>query len=210
MKDILSAYRKRLQKSLAVLVIVAAALLLARGEGRLAFAFLLGLIAALVFVWNMAFRLWNLSTDAKTAHRQMLWGMFLRLAVLALVLAFLYVPILLVVVYGFIPNGVSMSFFDSSGRFMGFTAKWYGQIFGGGHMGFADSTAVYYLTENLILLIAGFIGCGTLVSKLYRKFVYVKKPTMVYVSVLAYVVLFGFCIAAMVSSTFSSFLYFQF
>ena len=85
-----------------------------------------------------------------------------------------------------------------------------GQIFGGGHMGFADSTAVYYLTENLILLIAGFIGCGTLVSKLYRKFVYVKKPTMVYVSVLAYVVLFGFCIAAMVSSTFSSFLYFQF
>ena len=86
MKDILSAYRKRLRKSLAVLVIVAVALLLARGEGRLAFAFLLGLVAALVFVWNMAFRLWNLSTDAKTAHRQMLWGMFLRLAVLALVL----------------------------------------------------------------------------------------------------------------------------
>lgn len=86
MKDILSAYRKRLQKSLAVLVIVAAALLLARGEGHLAFAFLLGLVAALVFVWNMAFRLWNLSTDVKTAHRQMLWGMFLRLAVLALVL----------------------------------------------------------------------------------------------------------------------------
>lgn len=86
MKDILSAYRKRLRKSLAVLVIVAVALLLARGEGHLAFAFLLGLVAALVFVWNMAFRLWNLSTDAKTAHRQMLWGMFLRLAVLALVL----------------------------------------------------------------------------------------------------------------------------
>ena len=86
MKDILSAYRKRLRKSLAVLVIVAVALLLARGEGRLAFAFLLGLAAALVFVWNMAFRLWNLSTDAKTAHRQMLWGMSLRLAVLALVL----------------------------------------------------------------------------------------------------------------------------
>ena len=86
MKDILSAYRKRLAKSLAVLVIVAVALLLARGEGHLAFAFLLGLVAALVFVWNMAFRLWNLSTDVKTAHRQMLWGMFLRLAVLALVL----------------------------------------------------------------------------------------------------------------------------
>lgn len=86
MNDILSAYRKRLVKSLVVLVMIAAALLLARGAGHLVIAFVLGLFAALVFVWNMAFRLWNLSTDAKTAHRQMLWGMFLRLAVLALVL----------------------------------------------------------------------------------------------------------------------------
>ena len=77
-------------------------------------------------------------------------------------------------------------------------------------MGFIDKTAVYYLTGNLVLLIAGFIGCGPLMQKLYKKYVYVRKPTMVYVSILAYVVLFGFCIAAMVSSTFSSFLYFQF
>ena len=105
MKDILSAYRKRLQKSLAVLVIVAVALLLARGEGRLAFAFLLGLIAALVFVWNMAFRLWNLSTDAKTAHRQMLWGMVLRMLVLFLVLLVVVtisIPAFLVTALGFL------------------------------------------------------------------------------------------------------------
>ena len=51
--------------------------------------------------------------------------------VLALVLAFLYVPILLVVVYGFIPNGISMSFFDSTGRFTGMTGKWYSMIFSG-------------------------------------------------------------------------------
>jgi len=51
--------------------------------------------------------------------------------VLALVLAFLYVPILLVVVYGFIPNGISMSFFDSAGRFSGVTGKWYSMIFSG-------------------------------------------------------------------------------
>ena len=38
---------------------------------------------------------------------------FFSVVVLALVLAFLYVPIILVVVYGFIPNGISMSFFDS-------------------------------------------------------------------------------------------------
>ena len=51
--------------------------------------------------------------------------------VLALVLAFLYVPILLVVVYVFIPNGISMSFFDSAGRFSGMTGKWYSMIFTG-------------------------------------------------------------------------------
>ena len=52
-------------------------------------------------------------------------------AVLALVMAFLYVPIVLVVVYGFVPNGISMSFFGADGRFLGFTAKWYQQIFSG-------------------------------------------------------------------------------
>ena len=56
---------------------------------------------------------------------------FFSVTVLAGVLAFLYVPILLVVVYGFIPNGISMSFFDARGQFIGFTAKWYSQIFSG-------------------------------------------------------------------------------
>ena len=56
---------------------------------------------------------------------------FVSVVVLAIVLAFLYVPILLVVVYGFIPNGISMSFFDSAGRFSGFTGKWYAMIFTG-------------------------------------------------------------------------------
>ena len=56
---------------------------------------------------------------------------YFSVVVLALVLAFLYVPILLVVVYGFIPNGISMSFFDSAGRFTGFSGKWYAMIFTG-------------------------------------------------------------------------------
>ena len=49
--------------------------------------------------------------------------------ILAAVLAFLYVPIVLVVVYGFVPNGISMSFFGSDGSFLGFTGKWYAYIF---------------------------------------------------------------------------------
>ncbi len=56
---------------------------------------------------------------------------FFSVTMLALVLAFLYVPILLVVAYGFIPNGISMSFFDSAGRFTGFSGKWYAMIFTG-------------------------------------------------------------------------------
>ena len=51
--------------------------------------------------------------------------------VLGFVLAFLYIPIVLVVVYGFIPNGISMSFFDAQGSFTGFTTRWYAQIFSG-------------------------------------------------------------------------------
>ena len=52
-------------------------------------------------------------------------------AVLAGVLAFLYVPIILVVAYGFVPNGISMSFFGSDGSFLGFTGKWYRYVFTG-------------------------------------------------------------------------------
>ncbi|HBO99040.1 MAG TPA: spermidine/putrescine ABC transporter permease [Verrucomicrobia bacterium] len=54
---------------------------------------------------------------------------YFSIAVLAAVLAFLYIPILLVVIYGFIPNGISMSFFDANGNFAGLTTKWYALIF---------------------------------------------------------------------------------
>ena len=56
---------------------------------------------------------------------------FFSVVVLAAVLAFLYVPIALVVAYGFIPNGISMSFFGADGSFAGFTGKWYAMIFSG-------------------------------------------------------------------------------
>lgn len=52
-------------------------------------------------------------------------------AVMGAVLVFLYVPIVLVVAYGFVPNGVTMSFVDANGEFAGFTLKWYEQIFSG-------------------------------------------------------------------------------
>ena len=81
---------------------------------------------------------------------------FFSVAVLGFVLAFLYVPILLVVVYGFIPNGISMSFFDARGEFIGFTVKWYEQIFTGHY-------AVKALMQSFWLSLT-VAGIATLVS----------------------------------------------
>ena len=53
--------------------------------------------------------------------------------VLGFVLAFLYVPIVLVVIYGFVPNGISMSFCDAQGDFAGLSLKWYSLIFSNHH-----------------------------------------------------------------------------
>ena len=77
-------------------------------------------------------------------------------AVLGFVLEFLYIPIVLVVVYGFIPNGISMSFFDAKGAFTGFTAKWYAQIFSGHY-------SVKALLESFWLSLT-IAGLATLVS----------------------------------------------
>ena len=81
---------------------------------------------------------------------------FFSVAVLGFVLAFLYVPIALVVVYGFIPNGISMSFFNAQGEFLGFTTKWYEQIFSG-------STSVKPLLESFWLSLT-IAGLATLIS----------------------------------------------
>ena len=86
MKELLSVFLRRLALSLLLAALGVGTLLLVRGECGLTFALLLGFAAALVFVWNMAWRLWHLAAAPGTARRQMLWGMALRLAVLALVL----------------------------------------------------------------------------------------------------------------------------
>ena len=75
---------------------------------------------------------------------------------LAAVLAFLYVPIILVVVYGFIPNGITMSFFDAHGQFIGFTTKWYEQLF-------SNNRSVSALISSFWLSLT-IAGLATLVS----------------------------------------------
>ncbi|MGI6495877.1 MAG: ABC transporter permease [Kiritimatiellia bacterium] len=81
---------------------------------------------------------------------------FTPIVVLGLVLVFLYVPILYVVAYGFIPNGITMSFLDANGEFMGFTGKWYARIFRGDY-------AVKNLMQSFWLSLK-IAGLSTLVS----------------------------------------------
>ena len=81
---------------------------------------------------------------------------FFSVTVLGIVLAFLYVPILLVFVYGFIPNGITMSFFDAHGEFTGFTLKWYEQLF-------SNHRSVSALLESFWLSLT-IAGLATLIS----------------------------------------------
>ena len=54
---------------------------------------------------------------------------YFSLVILGLLMAFLYIPIILIFAYGFVPHGVSMSFFGSKGDFLGFSSKWIKLIF---------------------------------------------------------------------------------
>ncbi len=102
MKQILSVFMKRLAIALVAMALMIGSLLLARGEGQFIGALLLGYFAALVFVWNMAWRLTYMQSGGK---RQMLWGMVLRMLVLFLVLLVVVtisIPVFLVTALGFL------------------------------------------------------------------------------------------------------------
>ena len=96
---------KRLAIALGLAALMIGSLLLARGEGQFIGALLLGYFAALVFVWNMAWRLWRLTYMQSGGKRQMLWGMVLRMLVLFLVLLVVVtisIPVFLVTALGFL------------------------------------------------------------------------------------------------------------
>ena len=87
MKEFLSVFIRRLAVILTVMTVMVGSLLLARGEAGLIGALLLGYMAALVFAWNMAWRLWRIAeVSADSAKKQMLWGLLLRMTVLLAVL----------------------------------------------------------------------------------------------------------------------------
>ena len=92
---------------------------------------------------------------------------------------------------------------------LGSAFSWLGAMFGVGAAGFLDSTALYYLAGSwLLVLISAFAAfpIGTnLGTRIYR-----RGKAAVAVSVVWFALLLALCIAGMMSSTYSSFLYFQF
>ena len=86
---------------------------------------------------------------------------------------------------------------------------WLGHMFGLGGVGFLDATARYYLSGSWLTIAIGCIAAYPLGTKLGNHF-YRGGDTRVYVSILWFAVLLVLCIAGMMSSTYSTFLYFQF
>ena len=88
--------------------------------------------------------------------------------------------------------------------------RYIAQIFGAGGLGFADAAAKYYLTENLVLLLAGFVLSGPLVRNVFARIAGRQKllPTILAGVIFTAGVLW--CVASMVGATYTTFLYFQF
>lgn len=85
--EILLTVARRMARSLAVCTLMVGITLVANGEAALIPAFLMGYLVSAVCIWTMGSRIWrSAGLSVKSAKRQMLWGLFLRLAMLFAVL----------------------------------------------------------------------------------------------------------------------------
>ena len=93
---------------------------------------------------------------------------------------------------------------------LGSAFMWLGRMFGIGAAGLLDGTAKYYLGSSAIILIIGAVAAYPLGANLGNKLLKKKSKLPIYLSVVWFAVLLIACIAGMMSSTYSTFLYFQF
>ncbi len=96
-------------------------------------------------------------------------------------------------------------FFFSPG--LGSAVRYLGKMVGRDGLGFFDGTAAYYLKSNWLLLLVAVLCCTPLIKQLHDVLAYHRSNRMAKVSIALYLVLFAFCIASMVGSTYSTFLY---
>ena len=98
-------------------------------------------------------------------------------------------------------------FFSGS---LGEAFVWLGRMFGIGAAGFVDSTAKYYFSGSWIILLISAVSAFPIGAKKGNDLLRGTSKVPVYVSIGWFAVLLLLCIAGMMSSTYSSFLYFQF
>ena len=92
---------------------------------------------------------------------------------------------------------------------LGYALTWLGRMFGIGGVGM-DATAKYYLAGSWLVLLIGFVGAYPLPARLGGSLYRTRRIWPMVVSVAWFALLLILCIAGMTSSTYSSFLYFQF
>lgn len=92
---------------------------------------------------------------------------------------------------------------------LGSAFTWLGKMFGIGAAGFLDGNARYYLTGSAWLLLIGIFASYPLGTRL-GNMIYRCNRKLVSLSVIWFALLLILCIAGMMSSTYSTFLYFQF
>ena len=93
---------------------------------------------------------------------------------------------------------------------LGSAFMWLGRMLGIGAAGMMDATAKYYLSSSAIILVIGAIAAYPLGANLGNKLLKKKNKLPIYLSVVWFAILLILCIAGMMSSTYSTFLYFQF
>ena len=93
---------------------------------------------------------------------------------------------------------------------LGSAFLWLARMLGIGTTGFMDATARYYLGSSWLILIIGAVSAFPVGANFGNKLLKGKNKLPIYLSVVWFAVLLILCIAGMMSSTYSSFLYFQF
>lgn len=93
---------------------------------------------------------------------------------------------------------------------LGSAFLWLARMLGIGTTGFVDATAKYYLGSSVSVLLIGAVSAFPVGANFGNKLLKGKSRLPIYLSVLWFGVLLLLCIAGMMSSTYSSFLYFQF
>ena len=93
---------------------------------------------------------------------------------------------------------------------LGFAFRWLYAMVGGNGLGFLDATAKYYLGGSWMLIVLGILGATRLPAYLGNSMLRPRSKVPVYLSVIWFAALLLMCVAGMMVSTYSSFLYFQF